>query len=174
MSEFITKLDKSDNPFVHAGGDLKEPSSGHARPSKMFADTSKLVGSTAFLSSFNRGAFAQMDASELLATMRPALDVKEVEAFADSLREAADEQILAEVEALPGRLLCTAMALSRTLDGLNLMLPFGPDRYVRATVQLMSVLAVCTVLWIAGVAVDENVIFSKVLDVMQLPTAALA
>jgi hypothetical protein len=141
--------------------------------SKMFVDTSKRVGSTAFLSSLS-GAFAHMDASELLASMRPALDAKEVEAFADSLREAADEQILAEVEALPDWLLGSTTALPTTLDGLHLMLPFGPDRYVRATVQLMSALAVCTVLWIAGVVVDDNVIFAKALDAMPLPTAALA
>jgi hypothetical protein len=147
-------------------------------------DYSKLVDSSTIAQTMTNALAAnRVDYSKVLGMLNAmpssfqssqwsTLNASEVEAFADSLRETADEDILAEADALYGQVLGTTSPLAGITNGLELTLPFEPDPYVRATLQLISVLAAWTVLWVVGTCAASIPVLSGALYAMGAPTPA--
>jgi hypothetical protein len=90
------------------------------------------------------------------SSLRTPLHASEIEALACSLREAADEQIIAEADELYCRVVGQTPLPTQITDGLDLSFSFGYDPYIRATLQVMCVLTVFSALVVVGAVCASN------------------
>ncbi|WP_160147674.1 hypothetical protein, partial [Arthrobacter sp. TS-15] len=119
------------------------------------------------------GDALKLASESFLSSQRSALNESEIEAFARSLRETADEQILAEADALYTRVIGPESVSAAPLESLELTLPFEPDPYVRATLQLISVLSVWAILFVAGSCAASIPMLSGALYALGAPVPAV-